>query len=213
MIKSERIAKKINEQLELWGKNHAKLVVAIDGYSGVGKTTVGDYLAKQNSEVLSVHVDDFIKHWKERKRLIESVEDKSKVFEYEWYRYDDLEKLTRAFRAGKQKSIRFKTYDYDKNDFGPEHVFDLSKKFLVIDGIFLFHPEHKISGLMDKKIYLDTDFAKADKKRISREKKKWGKEYIPESNPDNWTRYFKEAYRRYIKACKPKKAADLVFDV
>ena len=54
---------------------------------------------------------------------------------------------------------------------------------------------------------------KADKKRITREKKKWGKNYIPESHPDNWTRYFKKAYRRYVKKYKPQKTADAVYRV
>lgn len=46
-------------------KNHDKLIVAIDGYAGSGKTTVADFVAKQNADVLTVHMDDFIHHWKE----------------------------------------------------------------------------------------------------------------------------------------------------
>src|SRR3989338_4595038 len=213
MIKSERIAKKINEKIRAWAKGHAKLIVAVDGYAGSGKTPVADFIAKQNKDVLMVHLDDFIHHWKDRKRMIEKAKDKSQVFEYNWYRYDDLEKLVREFKTKSKGSIKFKTYDYDKNDFGPRKLFDLSKKILVIDGIFLFHPKHKISRGWDKTIYLDADFAKADKKRIAREKKKWGKNYISESHPDNWTRYFKKAYRRYIEKHKPQKTADAVYRV
>ena len=213
MIKSERIAKKINEKIRAWAKGHAKLIVAVDGYAGSGKTTVADFIAKQNSDVLMIRLDDFIHHWKDRKRMIEKAKDKSQVFEFNWYRYDNLEKLAREFKTKNKGSITFKTYDYNKNDFGPQKSFDLSKKILVIDGIFLFHPKHKISREWDKTIYLDADFAKADKKRITREKKKWGKNYIPESHPDNWTRYFKKAYRRYVKKYKPQKTADIVFRV
>src|SRR3989344_3302410 len=68
MIKSERIAKKINEKIRAWAKGHAKLIVAIDGYAGSGKTTVADFIAMQNPDVLTVHLDDFIHHWKDRKR-------------------------------------------------------------------------------------------------------------------------------------------------
>src|SRR3989344_2511948 len=213
MIKSERIAKKINEKIRAWAKGHAKLIVAVDGYAGSGKTTVADFIAKQNPDVLTVHLDDFIYHWKHRKKMIEKAKDKSQVFEYNWYRYDDLEKLVREFKIKNKGSIKFKIYDYDKNDFGPKKTFNLSKKILVIEGIFLFHPKHKISREWDKTIYLDADFAKADKKRITREKKKLGKNYVPESHPDNWTRYFKKAYRRYIKKYKPQKTADAAYRV
>lgn len=211
MIRSERIAKKINEKISAWSKNHAKLIVAIDGYAGSGKTTVADFIAKQNQDVLVVHLDDFINHWKYRKQMIESTKDKLRVFEQNWYRYDDLEKLIKAFKTSNKGSIEFKVYDYDKNDFGPKKSFDLSKKILVIDGIFLFHPLHKISKEWDKTVYLNVNLAKADKQRVAREKKKWGKDYIPEDHPDNWTRFYKEAYRRYIKMHKPQKNRDLVF--
>lgn len=213
MLKSEQIAKKINEKIKVWAKDQAKLVVAIDGYAGSGKTTVADFIASQNPDVLVVHLDDFIKHWKERQKMIETAKDKPKVFEYDWYRYGDLEKLITEFKTKDKGTVKFKIYDYDKNDFGPLKAFDLSKKILVIEGIFLFHPKHKISKMWVKTIYLDVDFAKADKKRIAREKKKWGTDYLPETHPDNWTKYYKEAYARYIKEFKLAKGRDMVFKV
>ncbi|MDO8603977.1 MAG: hypothetical protein Q7K40_01015 [bacterium] len=211
MIKSERIAKKINENIQTWGKDHAKLVVAIDGYAGSGKTTVADYGAKNNPDVLVLHLDDFIKHWKVRKKSIDNAEDKSSVFEYNWYRYCDLEKIVKQFKSKKRGMVKYRAYDYDTNEFATARTLDLSKKVLVIDGIFLLHPEHKINKLWDKRVYLDVDFVKADKMRVAREKKKWGKRYLPENHLDNWTRYFKVAYRRYVKDYKPQKYADLWF--
>jgi len=212
MIRSERIAKRICEQLQVWKKDHAKLVVAIDGYAGSGKTTVGDFIAQHDKDVLSIHLDSFIRHWKERKQMIEKAKDKPKVFEYHWYRYNDVERLIKAFLQGK-KTISLKIYDYDKNDFGPKKTFDLSKKVLVIDGIFLFHPKHEMDKLIHKKVYLDTDFVRADNKRVAREKKKWGKKYLSENHPDNWVKYFKVAYRGYVMKYNPTQKADQVFKV
>ncbi|MBI2086564.1 MAG: hypothetical protein HYT69_00070 [Candidatus Zambryskibacteria bacterium] len=212
MIKSERIAKKICQEVKVWKKDHAKLIVAVDGYAGSGKTTVGNFIAKHDKDVLSVHLDDFINHWKIRKQKIEKAKDKPKIFEYHWYRYDDLERLVKAFLSGK-KSIKLKTYNYDKNDFNPKQTFDLSKKVLVIDGIFLFHPKHTLTKYIHKNIYLDADFAKADKKRIAKEKKKFGKKYLPDNHPNNWVRHFKRAYKRYIDQYTPKKVSDLVFKI
>lgn len=213
MIKSERIAKKINEEILKWQKSHDKLIVAIDGYAGSGKTTVADFIGKQNPDVLVVHLDDFIHLSKYRKKMIKEAKDKSKVFEYNWYRYGDLEKLLSEFKTKNKGLLKLKIYDYDKNKFYPKKLFKLSKKILVIDGIFLFHSKHKIDSLFDKTIYLDTDFIKADKKRIARDKKRHGKKYVPESHPDSWVKYFKEAYNRYIKEHKPHKSRDVVFKV
>lgn len=88
---AERIARKINELIVERSKSHPKLVVAIDGYAGSGKTTVADFISKQNTNVLVIHLDDFIRHWKDRKEMIEKSEDKPSVFEYNLYRYEDLE--------------------------------------------------------------------------------------------------------------------------
>ncbi|MFZ3073915.1 MAG: hypothetical protein WA093_02165 [Minisyncoccales bacterium] len=211
MIKSERIAKKINKRIKIWVEDRAKLIVAIDGYAGSGKTTIADFIAKQNPDVLSVHLDDFVHHWKDRKRMINEAKNKPRVFECDWYRYGDLEKLIKKFKTKKEATAKIKAYDYDKNDFGSPKTFDISKKILVVEGNFLLHPLHKISKLWNKTVYLDIDFARADKRRISREKKKWGKRYVPETHPDNWTKYYKESYRKYIKQHKPFKKCDLGF--
>jgi uridine kinase len=213
MTRSELIAKKINIQIQEWSQNNEKLVVAIDGYAGSGKTTIADFIGVQNSNVLVVHLDDFIKHWKTRKLLMKHAVNKSNVFEYEWYRYLEVEKLIRNFKRRKQGVIKLKTYNFDKNNFDPKRAFDLSKKILVIDGVFLMHPKHNVSTLCNKTIYLDVEFETADKKRIAREKKRWGEHYLPEDHPDNWIQYFKIAYRAYINKYKPEKHADLVFRI
>lgn len=213
MIKSERIAKKISKNIQLWKKDPAKLVVAIDGYAGSGKSTIADFIANQDSDICVIHLDDFIKHWKDRKMMINEVADKPGLFQNDWYRYPDLEKVICAFRNGKKGYMDFKAYDFDANDFGKKKTLDLSKKILIIEGVFLFNPEHNISSMWDKRIYLKSDFVRADKRRILREKTKWGKAYIPESHPDNWTRYFKVAYRRYVNEIDLRKIVDISFTV
>ena len=210
MTRSEITAKKISEKIKTWSKGRDKLVIAIDGYAGSGKTTIAGLIAKQNHDVLTVHEDDFIRHWKQRKRMIERNKDKSKVFAFHWYRYDDLKTLVCRFKTKNKGSMKIKTYNYEKNDFGPKKLFDLSKKILVIEGVFLLHPKNKIIGLFDKTIYLESDFAKADKKRIMREKKRWGKNYVPETHPDNWAKYFKKAYGEYAKKYRVQSNRDMV---
>ena len=209
MIELETLAKSINSEIKAWSKDDARLVICLDGYAGSGKTTIADLIPKQNPEILVIHLDDFIRPAAERKKLMEEAEDRSKIFEFEWYRYDVLEKLITAFKHGNDAEYEEQIYSFETHAFVPRK-FDFSKKVLLIEGIFLFHPRHSISKMFDKKIYIDADFEKADERRIAREMEKWGKDYVPETHPDNWTQHFKIAYRRYIEECYPERIADFI---
>ena len=76
--KSEKIAKRINRMIKKWLSDGKKIVIGIDGYSGSGKTTILGYLARINSEVLPLFLDDFIEHWSKRKKMMEKAKDKSR---------------------------------------------------------------------------------------------------------------------------------------
>lgn len=212
-IKPEEIAEKINRIIKKYFSGKEKIVIGIDGYSGSGKTTVLEYLAKINNDILPLSLDDFIKHWTERKKMMDRARDKSKVFEFKWYRYKEIEKLILKFKKQKNSFYKTAVYDYKKNDFTSIKKFDLSKKILIIEGIFLFHPKHKISKMWDKKIYLDIDFKTGDKRRIKREMEKWGEQYVSESHSNSYVLPFKQAYKRYLKKYKIKKEVDKVIRV
>lgn len=209
----EQIAAKANKKIREWSQQHKRLIVVIDGYAGSGKTSIADFIAKLNSDCLVVHLDDFIRHWKLRKQMMDAVQDRSKIFEYKWYRYDAIRRLAEAFLNGRRKQIRLKTYDFDKNEFAAPRVFDLSRNILVIEGVFLLHPRHKINAFWEKRVFLKADLKKADARRIAQEKKRWGKDYVPESHPQSYVRDFKTAYQRYLSRYRPERRADLVIDV
>jgi len=209
----EQVAKRVNKKIEEWAQQHHKLIVVIDGYAGSGKTSVADCIIRLNPDCLVVHLDDFVKHWKVRKRMMDVTQDRSKVFEYRWYRYDAVERLIKEFMSAKRKNIRLKVYDFDKNEFTAPRVFDLSKNILVIEGIFLLHPKHKRNILWGKRVFLKTDLKKAEARRIAQEKKRWGKDYLPEDHPGSYIRDFKIAYQRYLDRYKPEQRADFVIDI
>ena len=203
----EEILHKLNE----WFKDKNKLVIAIDGYSGVGKTTILEEIAKANKNVLAIYLDDFILTGKEREKSLLKSKDKPNVFELNWYDYKKVKDLVGKFRNNtgiySTKIYDPKTDSYDKNK-----EFDLSKKILIIEGVFLLHSE-LFKNTWDKTIYLKTDFKKADERRIIREKKKWGKDYYPEDKDGSFTKLFKIAYRNYISKYNPEKSADLIIKI
>jgi len=206
----DHLNQEVSKKLSEWLREKEKLVIGIDGYSASGKTMLLRSLAESNPDVLPVYMDDFIRLSSERVRLMTEVEDRSRVFETQWYRYDKLEELIRKFKEEGQGMYEVDVYDYDKNAFGPPHQFDLSKKILILEGIFLFHPELSISKMWDKKIYLDTHLEQADARREQRERERWGDKYVPETHPDSFLVPYKVAYRRYLDLYKPQDQADLV---
>lgn len=209
----EQIAQRVNREIKKWARQYKRFIVVIDGYTGSGKTSVAERIAELNPDCLVVHLDDFIKHWKVRKQMMDIAHDRSKSFEYKWYRYDAVERLVRAFLGGRRKYARFKLYDFDKNEFTTPQAFDLSKNILVIDGIFLLHPRHKRNMLWGKRIFLKVDIKKAEERRTSQEKRRWGKAYLPEDHPDSYIRDFRIAYKRYLDIYKPEQKADLVINI
>lgn len=209
----EQIAKRVDKKIRAWARRHKRFVIVIDGYAGSGKTSVADRIAKLNPNCLVVHLDDFIKHWKVRKRMMDTAPDRSRIFEYRWYRYDAVERLVKAFMSAKRRGIHLKVYDFDKNEFTAPRVFDLSKDILVIEGIFLLHPKHKRNMFWGRRVFLKADLKKAEARRIAQEKKKWGEAYLPEDHPDSYFRDFRAAYQRYLDRYKPEQRADLVIDM
>ena len=201
----------INEKLEEWSKDKLKLIVAIDGYTGVGKTTLLDNLVKLNPDILPVNRDDFQISRIKFKKLYKSAKDRTQIFELEMNDSGKLKKLIQTFRKS-NKHYRIKVYDGVTGKITIPKTFDLSKRVMVIEGIFMFHPK-LLNKFLDKRVYLKGDIKQIDKRRIAREKKRWGKDYFPETHPNSYFRQVIIALKRYRKVYHPDKQADLVLHI
>lgn len=207
----QQAAKEINNKLAQWSKGRDKLVVAIDGYTGVGKTTLLKRLAELNNQILPVNRDDFQISRTKFESLIKNKKNRSRIFELEMNDSVKLEKLVRTFRKSNML-YKIKAYDGVTGKIIIPKVHDLSKKIMVIEGIFLFHPK-LLNHILDRRIYLEGHEETIDKRRIAREKKRWGKDYFPEDHADSYFRQVIIAQKRYIKLYKPKEQADLVLHI
>ena len=210
-MNSKVLAKKVNEAIIRWSKDTSKLVVAVDGYTGVGKTTLLNNLAKLNPDILPVNRDDFQISRSKFRKLYKNVKDRSRVFELEMNDNAKLKKLVETFRKN-SKVYKMKAYDGVSGKINISKTYDLSKRVMVIEGVFMFHPK-LLDKLWDKRIYLKGDIKEIDKRRIAREKKRWGKKYFPETHPDSYFRQVIIALKRYQELYKPEKTADLVLGV
>jgi uridine kinase len=212
-MNQEELSKKANDAITNWSKkNPDKLVVAIDGYTGIGKTTLLNNLAKINPNIIAVNRDDFMFSREIVREKIGKAEDKSKVWELEACDFNKLEDFISVFRNSNIIHT-INTYNGVSGKIDVPKTFDFSKKIMVIEGIFMFHPKSPLNKLWSKRIYLEGNVTKIDERRIEREKEKWGKDYFPETHPNSYFKQVIIALRRYGKLYHPEKIADLVLEV
>jgi len=187
-----KISEQITSSLNEWLKHKGKVVVGLDGYSGIGKTTLLKYLAEKNKRIKPLFMDDFVTTANTKEKLLSQIENSSPSLSLEWRDHKGFEKIRDLIKEFKDQ--------------------DTKHNILLLEGIFLFHPE-VLNDVWDKRIFIDGNIGEADERRIKREKERWGLDYFPETHPDSYARLFKIAWARYLKLNNPMAKADLVIKI
>ncbi len=161
--------------------------------------------------ILAVNRDDFQISKSEFEKLYKNTADRSRIFELEMNDSAKLEKLIQTFRTSNEP-YQIQAYDGTTGELSIPKTFDLSKRVMVVEGVFMFHPK-LLNSIWDRRIYLKGDIDRIDERRIKREKERWGEKYFPETHPDSYFRQVIIALKRYAELYKPETKVDLVLDV
>lgn len=164
-------------------------VVGLDGYSGIGKTTISNEIEKINPDVKVIHMDDYVVTANTKEKLEPQLKNNIKKLKLEWSSVDSkgFEVLIEDIKSNKDKVI-------------------------LVEGIFFSHPD-VLPKTFDKLVFLDGEEKLADERRVIREKERWGDKYFPETHPDSFARLFKLAWQRYKGLYKPIENSDLVIKI
>jgi uridine kinase len=204
LSKTEVIVGLADEILHNYGKG--RVIIAVDGLDGAGKTRFADALAEQlgigHRAVFRASIDDF--HWPRARRYARG-RDSAEGFYLDSYDYETFKRvLVGPFRTGWIGSFVLRAFDL-KRDVPFEPVWSSGPKdaILVVDGIFLNRPELK--GVWNFSIWLETDPEIAHDRVVARDAEEFEHDI---ANPERYS----GGQALYLKEAKPKEAATAIVD-
>lgn len=192
------------EVLQNYG--HGRVIVAIDGADGAGKTVFADGLAEAfrslGHTVFRASIDDF--HQPRQLRYAKGRDSADGFFEdsYDYAAFRRL--LIEPFRAGRSAAFQTRYFDLDQDAVLPaETVQAPADAFLLVDGIFLLRPE--LRGIWNFSIWLDAPDDVRRERMIERDGSH------PESDEPRGRRYL-GGQERYQRESSPRSAASAIVD-
>lgn len=165
-----------------WSDKRRKLVLAVDGHMGSGKSSLIELVAKTNSRILHISADDFIYPPDHQSENITKKANHPTSVEQYFIDFEAIRKIVHAYRHSFEPAYRVRLPD------GDIKYFDFSKPIMIVEGLFLLHPR-LFDNEWDKKIFITNEY---NDLRAT-------KEHILET-----------AYRKYLEEYKPQTYADLV---
>lgn len=182
----------LSTTIELWRARTELLTIGIDGYSGIGKTTILSQLLSENPSYMGLSMDAYASTRLLPNDSVRIRESTSEEFPLRWHPEDGLTKLRAeviGFKGGKSPHT-----------------------LLIVEGIFLLHP-NVLRGMLDKTIYIHSDERESDLRRRTRDLKRWGPQYVPDTERESYARLYKDAFRKYVETTHPADRADIAFGI
>jgi len=172
-------------------QKRSSIIVAIDGNSGAGKSSLSDWIEKQR-DCNVFHMDHFFltPELRTRERLSEI----GGNVDYERFR----DEVAAGLLSGREFSYRI--FDCGKMAFEDETVRVIPKKLNIVEGVYSMHPT--LIDIYDLKIFLG----------ISREEQ--NRRLLERSGPELYEKFqniWIPMEDRYFEAFKIKEKSDLIY--
>jgi len=168
----------------------APLLVAIDGHSAAGKSTLARTIQHQLANVTLIHVDDFYRVMDKRARAALDAEGGYMLY-YDWQRLEAqvLQPLS------KRQQAMYQQYDWADGSLGKWVVVEPTG-VIVVEGVYSTRPE--LRAYYDVKIFVETSFATRMRRQGQR------------TDPAEWVERWEAAEVYYTQTYNPRSYADVV---
>lgn len=183
-----------------------RVMIAVDGEDGAGKTRFADHLARvfaeDGSSVLRASIDDFHRPRSERYRRGRTSPEGFYLDSYDYEAFRRL--LIEPFRSGGEEAVRLAAFDLAADlPVDAPAVSVPPDAVLIVDGIFLNRPE--LRGLWHWSVWLD---APVDV-RYARMAERDGCDADPAAASN---RRYRDGQELYLKEARPRTAAAVIVD-
>ncbi|MED4017155.1 kinase [Sutcliffiella cohnii] len=197
------IVESVLEKYKMRPNKNRPLVVALDGLSGAGKTTIVVKLKEELApiHVVIIHIDDYIVE--QSRRYHTGFEEWYEYYSLQW----DVEQLKEALfekLIGNASVLTLPFYDSNTDSIRKKEVFVPKNSIVVIEGIFLQRQEWQ--SYFDLTFYLDVQREIRYERALNRDT------YIGslEERRKKYKRRYWPAEDYYLNRLKPIENADVV---
>jgi uridine kinase len=165
-------------------------LVAIDGHSAAGKSSLARAIAEVRGDTTLVHMDDFYRPLDSKYRAKLDAAGGCSQY-YDWQRLEA--EVLRPIRSGNRGT--FRKYDWASNRLG-ERVDIASEGLIVVEGCYAARPELKA--------WYDATVLVLAQPATRRRRQQMRNDASPE-----WLERWDEAERYYMEECRPETYVDL----
>ena len=191
---AERAAELVSAAVDAAAHEGPAVLVAVDGASGTGKSTLARELALLRDDVAVVEGDDFYRPLAESTRAaLTPIEAVDLLFDWERLRDEALAPLLRG------ESARYRRYDWQAERLGSEIATVAAGGVVVVEGVYVARPA--LRGYYDLIVVVDAPRRLCLERQIAR----------GENEPGQIARW-RAAEEWYLERQDPRRGADLVID-
>lgn len=182
----------IEELDRLLKDNRERIIVAVDGGSASGKTTLADSIRKMYNAAV-FHMDDFF--LQPDQRTAERLAEPGGNVDRERFESEVLKPLSEG------RDVFYRPYDCTKKCITQGSIIT-PKRLNIIEGAYSLHPE--LRKYYDLKVFVDIDPGCQRERILRRNGDKWGQRFFEEWIP---------LEQRYFDALAPRECSDLTIRV